>query len=78
MRAPGIIGMVQLATTLAIAAPLLFFGLEWLATGRTVLGGALVALGLAMLVTQRYITHPLDPANVAGRTAERLRREGKE
>lgn len=72
MRAPGLIGTLQLAAVLALAAPLLFFGADSLLRGRTLLGGAFVALGALMLFLQWWLTNPLDPADLAESTLDRL------
>ncbi|MDZ7701586.1 MAG: hypothetical protein U5J98_05690 [Halobacteriales archaeon] len=72
MRAPGVIGTLQLAAVLAFAAPLLFFGAESLVEGRTLMGGAFLALGALMLFLQWWLTNPLDPADLAEAAAERV------
>lgn len=74
MRAPGIIGTLQLAAVLALAAPLLLFGLDWLLAGRTVLGGAFVAIAVLMLILQRWLANPFDPGDLAEAAVERLTR----
>lgn len=78
MRAPGVIGLLQLAAVLAFAAPLLFFGAESLLEGRTLLGGAFVTLGALMLFLQWWLTNPLDPADIAEAAAERVARDRDE
>lgn len=75
MRAPGVVGTLQLAAVLAIAAPLLLFGLDWLLGGRPVLGGAFVGLAVAMLGLHHWLTNPLDPAAVIESAADRLGRD---
>ena len=45
MRAPGIIGTIQLAAVLVFALPLVLFGLSWVADGR-LLGLAFVGMTL--------------------------------
>ena len=75
MRAPGIIGTLQLAAVLAFAAPLLFFGAESLLRGRTLLGGAFVALGALMLGLHWWLTNPLDPADFAEAAVDRIARD---
>lgn len=72
MRAPGIIGTLQLAAVLALAAPLILFGAEWLLGGRPVLGAAFVAVALAMLLLQWRLTNPLDPADLVEAAVERM------
>lgn len=78
MRAPGLIGTLQLAAVLALAVPLLLFGVDSLLRGRTLLGGAFVALGALMLFLQWWLTNPLDPADLAEAAAERVTREREE
>ena len=78
MRAPGIVGTLQLAAVLAIAAPLLLFGLDWLAAGRVVLGGAFVGLAVAMLALQHWLRNPLDPADVVEAALDRVGRDDEE
>ena len=73
MRPPGIIGTLQLAAVLVFALPLVLFGLSWAADGRP-LGFAFVALGVAMVLLQRYLTNPLDPGDLAEAAVERARR----
>lgn len=73
MRPPGIIGTLQLAAVLVFALPLALFGLSWAADGRP-LGLAFVALGVAMVLLQRYLTNPLDPGDLAEAAVERARR----
>jgi hypothetical protein len=75
MRAPGLIGTIQLAAVLAVAGPLLLFGIDWLIGGRPVFGAAFVGIALAMLVLQWRLTNPLDPADLAEAAAERVRRQ---
>lgn len=75
MRAPGVIGTLQLAAVLAFAVPLLVFGADALLRGRTLLGGAFVALGALLLFLQWWLTNPLDPADVAEAAVERVARD---
>ena len=72
MRAPGIIGTLQLAAVLAFAVPLLVFGVDALVGGRPLLGGAFVSLGALLLVLQWWLTNPLDPADLAEAAIERV------
>lgn len=66
MRSPGIIETIQLAVVLAFAAPLMFFGVEWLLQGR-LLGTVFVFLGVVMLLLERYLTNPFDPGDLLER-----------
>ena len=72
MRAPGLLGTLQLAAVLALAAPLLFFGTDLALRGRPLLGGTFVGLGLLMLGLQWWLTNPLDPADVAEAAVDRV------
>lgn len=72
MRAPGILGTVRLAAVLALAAPLLWFGADALLGGRTLVGGAFVALGLLMLLLQHRLPNPLDPGDLAEAAVDRV------
>ncbi len=78
MRAPGVIGTLQLAAVLAFALPLVFFGADALLRGETFLGAAFVALGALMLFLQWWLTNPLDPADVAEAAVERATRDREE
>jgi len=64
MRAPGLVGTIQLAAAVVFALPLALFGLQWLAEGRT-LGLAFLAVAGLMLLLPHFLTNPLDPADVA-------------
>lgn len=77
MRAPGLVGLVQLGAVLALAVPLLWFGTDSLLRGRLWLGGAFVGLGVLMLFLQWWLTNPLDPADLLEAAAERVTRDGK-
>lgn len=72
MRAPGIIGTLQLAAAMAFAAPLLWFGADALLDGRPLLGTGFVTIGALVLVLQWWLTNPLDPADIAEAAAERV------
>ena len=78
MRAPGIIGTVQLAAVLALAAPMLWFGAERLLAGRAASGAAFVALGALLLGLQWRLTNPLDPGDVAEAAVDRVTRDREE
>ena len=78
MRAPGVIGTLQLAAVLAFAVPLLAFGADALLRGRTVLGASFVALGALLLFLQWWLTNPLDPADLVEAAAERVVGEREE
>lgn len=72
MRAPGVLGLLQLAVVVAFAVPLLLFGGDALLRGRVLLGTAFIALGVLMLTLQWWLTNPLDPLDIAEAAVERL------
>jgi hypothetical protein len=71
MRAPGIIGLLQLAVPVAFALPVGLFGLSWLIDGR-VLGIGFVAVAILMVAVPYAVTNPLDPGDVAEAAVERV------
>ena len=71
MRAPGLIGTIQLAVAVVFALPLALFGLQWVAEGRT-MGFAFLALAGLMLILPHFLTNPLDPGDVAENAVERV------
>lgn len=77
MRLPGIVGMLQLAAVLALAAPLLFFGVHSVLGERPVIGAASIAIAALMLLLPWRLTNPLDPADLAEAAVERLTRNEK-
>lgn len=72
MRAPGVIGLLQLGAVLALAIPALLFGAEVLLGGRVVLGAAFLGLGVGLILLQWWLTNPLDPVDVAEAALDRL------
>ena len=78
MRAPGIIGTIQLAAVLALALPAMLFGLDWWLRGGRPLGVVFVALGVLMLVLHHQLTNPIDPGDIAGVVLDRVGRNGKQ
>jgi len=76
MRAPGVLGIIQLAAVVAFAIPILLFGADLLLRGRVLLGGVFVALGAGMLFLQWWLTNPLDPADLSEGAIERLTGRG--
>lgn len=78
MRAPGLIRTVQLAAVLSLAAPLLFFGVDFLLRGRVPSGLAFIALGSLMLLMQWRLTNPIDPGDLAEAAVDRLAGDGEE
>lgn len=71
MRKPGILGTLQLAGVLVFAAPLIFFGADWLLQGR-VLGAVFMLLGIVMLVLERYLTNPFSAGDIIETVLERV------
>lgn len=68
MKAPGILGTIQLAGTLLFAIPIGLFGLEKLLAGELVFGGSFLAIAVLMVVVQQYATTPADvPVGLAER-----------
>lgn len=66
----GIIDTITLAVTVAFALPVGLFGMQFLLSGRTVLGGVFVLLAVLMVVVKEYLTTPGDlPALAAKRVA---------
>jgi hypothetical protein len=62
----GIIRTVQLVATLAFALPVGLLGVQFLLTGRTLFGIALVGVAVLMVVLEEYVTTPTDaPAEAA-------------
>lgn len=74
MRAPGLIGTLQLAAAVVFAVPVAAFGLLWLAEGRP-LGLAFLAVAALMLLLPHLLTNPFDPADVAEAAADRVTRD---
>ncbi len=72
MRAPGLVGIVQLAAGLALALPLGLFGVTWLLEGRTLAGAGFLALAALMLLLPWRLSNPLDPGDLAGAAFERV------
>jgi len=77
MRAPGLVGTIQLAVVLVFALPVALFGIQWLLDGRP-LGLAFLALAAAMLALPHFLTNPFDPADVAEAAVGRVGGEEKE
>jgi hypothetical protein len=69
-RVVGIISTLQLAVTLAFALPVGLLGVQYLVSGRTPIGVALVVVALLMVVIEEYVTTPTDvPAEAAEKAA---------
>jgi hypothetical protein len=66
----GIISTLQLVVTLAFALPVGLLGVQFLLSGRTPVGVALVVAALLMIVLEEYVTTPTDaPAEAAEKIA---------
>lgn len=64
----GIIGTVQRAVTVAFAVPVGLLGVDYLLRGRPS-GAVFLALAIAMVVVEEYVTSPID---IPGKAAERV------
>jgi len=71
MRAPGLIGLLQLAIPVAFALPVALFGLSWMVEGR-VLGVGFVGVAVLMVAIPYAVTNPFDPADVAEAAVDRV------
>lgn len=71
MRAPGLIGLLQLAVPVAFAIPVGLFGLTWLLEGNT-LGAGFVVLAALMVAVPYTLTNPLDPGDMAEAAVDRV------
>lgn len=56
----GIVGTIQLAVTLAFAAPIGLFGLHAVLAGDTLVGGAALAVAGLMLAIEEFLVTPGD------------------
>lgn len=66
----GIISTLQLVVTLAFALPVLLLGVQFLLSGRTLFGAALVVVAVLMVGIEEYVTTPTDvPAKAAEKAA---------
>lgn len=63
--ARSILGMVGLGATLVFAIPVALLGFEYVLTGRTTFGIALLIAAALMLLIEEYITTPDDLATTA-------------
>lgn len=61
----SITGMITLAITVAFALPVGLFGLNFIFSGKTLLGGVFVALAVLMVIFEEYITSPTDIPEIA-------------
>lgn len=66
----GIISTLQLVVTLAFALPVFLLGVQFLLSGRTLFGVALVVVAVLMVAIEEYVTTPTDiPAQAAEKAA---------
>lgn len=71
--ARSILGTIGLAATVALAAPIVLFGVNRLLDGETVVGAAAVGVAVLMLLVEEYLTTPMDiPGKVVGATVGRV------
>lgn len=69
----GILDFLGLAVTVAFAAPLVYAGASMLLEGRTLLGGTLVGIGVAMVLVEEYVVTPGDlPGEIAQRATGKV------
>jgi len=67
--ARSILSTVGLAATVALAVPLVIFGVEQLLAGERLVGSIVLAVAAAMVLVEEYLTTPTDiPALVAEKT----------
>lgn len=71
MRAPGIVGTIQLAAVLVLAVPLLYLGVAMVAGGHLT-GVLFLAVGGLMVGLSWWLRNPLDPGDVADAAVSRL------
>jgi multidrug efflux pump subunit AcrB len=77
MRAPGLVGTIQLAAAVVFALPLAILGVQMALAGRT-LGFAFLVLAGLMLLLPHVLTNPLDPVDVAERATSRVTGDDEE
>jgi len=69
----GVVGLVELAVTVAFAAPVALLGLLMLSDGRTLLGVTFLLVAAGMVAIEEYLLTPGDlPGVVVERTVGRL------
>lgn len=74
----GILELVGLGVTLALATPLALFGAAELLAGNP-LGGPFVALAILLVVVEQWLMTPSDiPETVAGRVVDAVTRPPEE
>ncbi|PSP40000.1 hypothetical protein BRD20_03980 [Halobacteriales archaeon SW_8_65_20] len=67
--ARSILSTVGLAATVALAVPLVIFGIEQLLAGERLVGSIVLAVAAAMVLVEEYLTTPTDiPGLVAEKT----------
>ncbi|PSQ30742.1 hypothetical protein BRD16_05815 [Halobacteriales archaeon SW_6_65_46] len=67
--ARSILSTVGLAATVALAVPLVIFGIEQLLAGERLVGSIVLAVAVAMVLVEEYLTTPTDiPGLVAEKT----------
>ena len=68
-NAVGILNTLGLVVTLAFALPVALLGMQFLLTGRTAFGVALVVVAVLMVVVKQYVTTPDDVPTAAAEKA---------
>lgn len=77
--ARGILGLVGLGATLALAVPIGLFGLDYLLRGRTLMGAAALGIAVLMVVVEEHLTTAGDvPGKVAGEAVDAVVKEPDE
>lgn len=72
----SIMGTIGLAVTLALAAPIVLFGIEQLLAGERLVGGVALAIAVLMVLVEEYLTTPTDiPGKLAEETVGRVVKE---
>lgn len=56
----GIIGTIQLAATLVFAIPVAYVGVDFLLSGRTLVGAGFLVVAALMVAAEEYLTTPGD------------------
>ena len=77
--ARSILSTVGLAATVALAVPLVIFGIEQLLAGERLVGSIVLAVAAAMVLVEEYLTTPTDlPGKVVDGTVGRVAKEPDE
>ncbi|WP_256297853.1 DUF7533 family protein [Haloarchaeobius salinus] len=64
-----IFGQFSLLVTLAFALPAMAAGVDlFFVQGNTTWGGALIGIGILMILMERYVDNPFDAGSIVGET----------